>query len=177
MAFNKKLALNIVLCVIIVVAFILNMVLLCTDVFNGTYSATLQNGENVAVKFYDNTFTYIEEKNGKYETYSVGFYKYFDANKNKSTSSEDTEDRIFLILSSDDNYFQKYMTFQRKSVFCISDQIYYDGNSQDVSFYCTMAILLQVLYIILEILAIIILIIYNKRNRRTTENVKSSSNV
>lgn len=173
---RMKLFINILLYMVIALAIIFNIVLLRTDVYNGAYSATLPNGERAIVTFYDNTYTYIEQNNGRYETYNVGFFKYFYASKFEQSSTQENE--ILLILSSDDNYFSKYMYFKRNSVFCISKQFNNKDGNQIVSYYCSTAIFLQVLYALLVILAIIILVLFNRKFKQTKtseENVEDGN--
>lgn len=65
---------------------------------------------------------------------------------------------------------------KRKNVFCICG-VYWENNDEvDVNYYCGMAIFLQVLYVLLEVIAIIILIIINKQKNVKKDDMGASQN-
>lgn len=155
---------NITLSLSIIVAFILNIVLLSTDVYKGCYKGDLPNGNTVEIYIYENSYTYIELKNEQYQRYKVGLFEFIEARKYKqtSTSKEFSEDTLILLDSNNDSGY-KYL--QRKSVFCISGEYWGNSDKVDVNYYCGMAIFLQVLYVLIEVIAIIILIIINRQKK------------
>ncbi len=170
-----KIVINIILGLIIVIAFILNMVLLTTDVYKGCYKGDLPNSNTVEIYLYDNSYTYIELKNGQYQRYKVGLFEFIEASKYKQTpTSKDFSEDTIILLDSDNDRGYKYL--QRKNVFCICG-VYWENNDEvDVNYYCGMAIFLQVLYVLLEVIAIIILIIINKQKNVKKDDMRASQN-
>ena len=146
---RKKLYINIFIALMILIIIILNIMLLNKSIYNGSYSAEISNEEKVTIRFYDNTYTYVKEKNGKNIEHLMGFFEYIDS-KEKDDSSE-------IYLKYNDSWGERYLIFERKSVFCIQES--------DIKYYCKFAIFLQVIYIIIEIIMIIVLIYFNKTNK------------
>jgi len=123
----------------------------------------LPNGASVNIKFYDNTYTYIEEnKNGEKET-RIGFFECFDSNNNPNNSKKYHKVVLSYLDYRNNN---ETLTFERKNVFCITGKYYSRSDKeQEVNYICKFAIFLQVLYILIEIISVIILIFINKKEK------------
>lgn len=115
----------------------LNITMLCSDVFKGTYTHTEENATTKII-FFDNTFT--EVYNSTY--YTQGFYY--------------TEKRSYIDVNGTMiNYtaieMSRSSSLERLSVFALKD-------SDEQIFICGTAIFLQVLYGVLELISLVFLI-------------------
>lgn len=133
----KRIITNSIVISLMAICLVLNIALLLSDVFKGTYSAKIDNLTRVEIRFYDNTFTqteYHQQQNGGRR---YGFYSC-------------VEDNILLQYNGDTNSYR----YTRENVFKLV-------NESGKKYYCVTAVFLQVLYIIDYLASTIILVVYN----------------
>jgi len=157
---NKTILLQKISVIAIVASIIFNIILLSTNVFNGTYTATIE-GKQYSISF--DKFSYREEaqENGKLILSDYGFYQYFEANSIRDT----TLDHNMVALNS--MRWNSSETLDRASVFCLKDT--YNGQVQ-ATYYCASAIFLQVLLLLIDVIAIAILIQINRKTNSDSSN-------
>lgn len=140
----KKTILKIALVFVFLLCLVLNIVLLCTPVFRGTYS-----NDKMSMTFYENTYT-NEYNLTKGFLFRTGFYyNYVDNQKDKN----------YIILTENQG---KYY-FIRKSVFCIEGETYtYTGEK----LYCKPAIALQVIYPVVGVASIVSFVVIQLKDKK-----------
>lgn len=137
---------------ILILTVILNIVLLATPVFKGTYTFE-NNGQDSKIIFYDNTYTH---------NYDFGFYQYV-----KKGSAENVEYNS-VILNSCKNSNSNFV-YKRDSVFALIRTI---NQETSETYICGVAVFLQVLYLFL-IGASIIVIVINRPYKAQNKELKN----
>ena len=156
---------------------ILNICLLTTDIYCGTY--VYKNGsEKVEITFSDNTYVrsyYGEEI--QFNRYSGGFYKYIPKYEIKDSIIYDDLKKDNIIITGSSVLGEGI--YEKNSVFSISD-CFVDEKSEK-TYICNEAVFLQVLYGILIIFfvaaLIIINILYFKRKNRQSKVAKENTDM
>lgn len=159
---STKSKITVVICIlIIIVSIILNIVLLSTKVFKGSYTAHDKNGNTITIIFYDNTYTL--DRGSRYDK-ETGFYHYQAlSDYNQSPTSKNLEKDCILLLSSTSFESDTYYLY-KDSVFHLSYAGWGNSSIEDMEFYCGQAIFLQVLFPTLIVASIgIIVLIYKKK--------------
>ena len=145
---NKVKIINIISAFLIIISIILNIMLLTTKLFHGTYTANIDSTSSPykltqKLRIYDNSYTLTTIENDKYAAIEVGFYIYMPKSKyNKTPTSKDIKyDSIALLEFSDYSHDQ---LLYRRSVFRLTYETYdYSQNEPHiVSYYCKIAIFL-----------------------------------
>ena len=137
--------------IVLVISVVLNITLLCTDIFDGTYTK-FKNGYSTKITFFDNTYSSVSQKNGQITSTDFGFYQYIPSSKyNKAEYNT-------LILES--NKSNSSTGYKRNSVFSIT---YAPDGEDAVTYTCSTAIFLQVLYALLILGSMIFILIYYNR--------------
>lgn len=151
--------------IVIVIAVILNIVLLCTDVFQGKYKCS-DDKYDYEITFFDNTYsenTYIKFNQsslsgsfraGDLVSSDFGFYQYIPQSK-YSEAEYNT-----LILSSRKGTSHGSSKYKRNSVFSFT---YAPDSKNTTTYTCYTAIFLQVLYGVLILASIAVIVIYRPR--------------
>lgn len=135
--------------IVIIIAVILNIVLLSSDIFKSTY--TYRDGNSITkITFYDNTYTSITTERMQITGTNLGFYQYIPKVKYKETEYDT------LILQSVKG---NSVGYRRNSVFSFT---YAPDSENEETYTCGVAIFLQVLYILLILGSIIFLLVYHK---------------
>ena len=141
-----------VLTVLIIVTIILNIVLLYTDIYQGTYYSVITKDDtssyrNTEIRFYENTYDYKIYENSQVILYSQGFYRYI------SKDESDTAPYNAVILVDLERDFERF------NVFVIQD---------DKAIYiCGFAVFLQLLYAVLIVGPIVLIIFLIRKKSRT----------
>ncbi len=167
---RKARIINLSLVALLAVALISNIALLAKPVFNGTYKASVSNGETVKIRFYDNTYTYTQEKDNKCTYCKSGFFIFFHANKYDDIEEFPAIDEIrrsIIVLADIPNLESDYL--YQKSVFKLTEKT----SSGNINFYCGTAIFLQVLYVLTIAISIIVLFCYNPSIQKKLQNKKA----
>lgn len=157
--------------IILVVSIILNIVLLSTDIFKGTYTAKTST-EKLSLRFYDNTFTLIGEDD-TYSLYTYGFSQYVKKSKYKNSPTNVKLNYDAVILhraNASSSGSSSYLRFDKKNIFCLSYKEGYLSAQSVKNFYCYPAIFLQVLYIVLIISSTSYLVYQYKKAKLLKKN-------
>lgn len=142
----------IIAAIVAAIFIILNIVLLTTPVFKGTYVyRDSESKTNYNIRFYDNTYTYSIRKSGSIDSnFEYGFYSYVPK---------------YLPLDVEfDSIVCTEMVFERNSVFSLSI-----ANS-DNTYYCAGAICLQVFYGIVILAGAVITILLIKKEKKRKQH-------
>ena len=154
---SKKIIVGISI-LILLAAIILNIVLLCTNVYKGTYES-IDDKYRYTFTFYDNTFTANTYQNGQLVRQNYGFFQCV-----KATEYQEAEyDTLILNYSKSNNS----TPCRRNSVFSFTT---YPNTSYGQTYTCQSAILLQILYALLIICCIIAIILVTKKNKATEKD-------
>lgn len=137
---------------VLILTVILNIVLLATPIFKGTYTFE-NNGQNSKVIFYENTYTH---------NYDFGFYQYV-----KKGSAENVEYNTVILNSCKNS--NNDVVYKRDSVFALIRIV--NGKETD-TYICGLAVFLQVLYLFL-IGASIIVIVINRPYKLQNNDLKN----
>lgn len=123
---TKNKILKIICSLLFLLFVVLDINLLTTPVYNGTYKGT-GNSKNSKIKFYDNTYTYSKN----YERYDISAFGFYRIKDNtiylKPIESSEPDERVF----------------KRKNVFCFV--------SSETKYRCKKAMGLQVFYSIMKV--------------------------
>lgn len=160
---------------ILLLSIILNIVLLCTDVFRGRYTCSDEK-YRYEITFYDNTFAKetrvkksfsqfdglfnVTYKAGQLVGYDYGFYQYI-----KSSEYKDAEYNTIILDSSRYSSSTLYR-YTRNSVFSFT----YETKNNKETYTCGVAVFLQVLYALLIVCCIITIILVTKKNKATEKD-------
>lgn len=145
----KKKIIIVTFSLLLLLTIIFEVVLLCTDVFPGTYKSSSKEN-NYEITFYDNTFEWKIFARKDYSTQSGLFTTHYEAGQLLSNAygfftydiyEEDTERNLIVLHSeSSGQYPSLASTYRRNSVFSITCT-----NEGGATFTCGVAIFLQVL--------------------------------
>lgn len=181
---NKTKVVSILTVLVLIITVILNIILLCTDVFHGTYKGS---GERYKyeISFNENTFSSkiivnkdfsniegtftVTYKAGQIVASEYGFYQYL----NKKNSNNLEYNTIILDAKSTGNYPSLASNFKRNSVFSFTSSP--DSNNA-ITYTCGLAIFLQVIYSVLIAIAITTLIIVYKKRLRNNK-IRNTNNI
>lgn len=163
----KKKIQNGIILGVLVLSIILNIVLLTTKVYKGTYVQTGKNNNGLSSQnnitgkciFYDNTYDYISEENGKIKDYDTGFYMVVP-NSKKSSMQEEHKTAIIIGES----------VYYRNSVFSFSS-----SENINIQYTCVEAVLLEMFYIIIFCLCIghfIFCVVKGKNEKCLTDSLE-----
>ena len=155
---------------VLILTLILNIVLLSTNVFQGTYQNTSVGAK---ITLYDNTYNFDILGERTYSFRERGFFGYYELNKMPTRYSDFKNDLLTLVPNGKNDSSH---IFERKNVFCIS---LYDSSSLSIegqNFYCGEAIALQVVYAVLMLVSIIVLFVeYREEIKGHLRHLKSPS--
>ena len=156
MSKSAKRKITVLICIlIIIVSIILNVILLSTKVFRGSYTAQDSSGKKITITFYDNTYS-MGNRMGFYYYQSLSDYTYSSTNKKL--------EKDCIILLGDTNMELDTYYLYKNSVFHLSYAGWGNSSINGMKFYCSVAIFLQVLYPILIIISIVLIVlIYMKK--------------
>lgn len=162
MKINHKI-MNTAATIVLLISIILNIALLCTDVFHGTYKFS-DDEYDYEIIFFDNTYssnTYIKYNHsslagsfhaGDLVSSGFGFYQYIPKAK-----YNDAEYNTIILESKKSTGNSKY---KRNSVFSFT---YAPDSKNETTYTCYTAIFSQVLYGVLILASIIVIVIYRPR--------------
>lgn len=143
----KKTILKIALVFVFLLCLVLNIVLLCTPVFRGTYS-----NDKMSMTFYENTYT-TEYKSTT--AFHSGFYNYIGNVNNK---------KYVTILDNVNEDIINEHTLVRESVFCLDVSSY--TYKQGEKLYCKPAIALQVIYPVVGVASIVSFVVIQLKDKK-----------
>lgn len=156
---------NLIIGLVLGISIILNILLLTTPVFNGTYTAneerinkaeynTTTTNYKWKIVFYNNTYTNTFTTDNQLYGVNVGFYAFIPKSKYKKTSTNiDLEHDVILLKQ---NGTQDTLMY-RHSVFKLSVV-----SNDKINYYCNFAIFLQVILCIIYVGSTASLIYLNK---------------
>lgn len=175
---TKQKAIIAISALVLTIVVILNIILLCTGVFQGKYKAS---GEKYRyeITFYENTFTSkiivkkdfvdieggifsVSYKKGQLVAYEYGFFQYLQKEDYEKLDgySKYEYNTIQLDFVNDRGFPSLASTYKRNSVFSFT----YAPDSEDaVTYTCATAVFLQVLYAALILASVIVLIKYRPK--------------
>lgn len=154
---------------LLLLTIIFEVVLLCTDVFPGTYKSSSEEN-NYEITFYDNTFEWKIFAGKDYSTQSGLFTTYYEKGQLLSNAygfftydiyDENTERNLIVLHSmSSGQYPSLASTYKRNSVFSFTNT-----NEGGTTFTCGVAIFLQVLLCFFAAGSIIAIILTIRKGR------------
>lgn len=148
----KKMILKVALVFVFLLCLVLNIVLLCTPVFRGTYS-----NDKMSMTFYENTYTTrYQERKGMH----IGFYAY---NKNINNKN------YVMILDNVNEDIINEHALVRESVFCLDVSSY--TYKQDEKLYCKPAIALQVIYPVVGVASIVSFVVIQLKDKKKAQKI------
>ena len=132
---NKVIVLSSIFVLILTIA--LNIVLLTTPIFKGTYTYE-KNNQIKKIVFYDNTYSF---------DFDFGFYEYVSKNSNENI------DYNLVVFNSCKN--NNSFSYRRNSVFTLTKTL---NNNKVEKYTCYTAIFLHIIYVYLSIASIVVIL-------------------